>query len=101
MTPRRVLWLLEQLPEGSAFHASLKGGLTHRAWTADRVLLAGIFNALQGANYQRGGGKDKKPKPINPPDVARQGRSGGRSRAAAYIARGVARAKAYAAPSDD
>lgn len=100
MTPGRVLWLIEQLPEGSAFVASQKGGLEHRAWTADRVLLAGIFNALAAANYQRGNGKGKKPKPIEPPTVSRKGqRAGrGRSKAAAYIARGIRAAKSYATP---
>lgn len=93
VTPRRVLWLIGQLPEGSAYQASLKGGGEHRAWPLDRVLLAAIFNALAVANYQRAQGKGKKPKPIEPPVITNKGGGRGRSKAAAHVARGVAAAR--------
>ena len=54
--------LLEQLPAESRF-ARAKSG----AWTLDQYLLAGIFDATQWGNYQRGGGKGRKPKPIPRP----------------------------------
>lgn len=95
-----MLWLIEQLPEGSAYTASVKGGTQHRAWTADRVLLAGIFNVLQAANYQRANGKGKKPKTLDPPEIKkpRDPTRRGRSRAAAYIQRGINAARSYATP---
>lgn len=94
-----MLWLIEQLPETSAFTAACKGGVEHRGWTTTNVLLAGAFNALAAANYQRGNGKGKKPKPIEPPQVRRpRGAATGRSRAAAHIRRGIAAAKQYVSP---
>lgn len=87
-----MLWLISQLPEGSAYQASLKGGGEHRGWTMDRVLLAGIFNVLTAANYQRGNGKGRKPKMIDPPAISKRG-AGGRSKAAAHVARGIAAAR--------
>lgn len=36
-------------------------------WGVGEHLLAGIFDTLQGANYQRAGGKGPKPKPIPRP----------------------------------
>ena len=36
-------------------------------WTVDTHLLAGVLDALNGANFQRGGGKGKKPTPIPRP----------------------------------
>lgn len=75
--------------------ASVKGGREHRAWTPELVLLAGIFNALQNANYQRANGKGKKPKPIDPPPVRRRNQrpGAGRARAGARLARMAARAR--------
>lgn len=79
----RALWLIEQLGEGSATTAAVAGGPEHRPWTTATVLAAATVNALQGGNWQRGGGKGKKPKPIEPPkpkstrtpDQARRARS--------------------------
>ena len=36
-------------------------------WTVDTHLLAGVLDALNGANFQRGGGKGKKPSPVPRP----------------------------------
>ena len=36
-------------------------------WTVDTHLLAGVLDALNGANFQRGGGRGKKPTPIPRP----------------------------------
>ena len=36
-------------------------------WTVDTHLLAGVLDALNGANFQRGGGRGKRPSPIPRP----------------------------------
>ena len=36
-------------------------------WTVDTHLFAGVLDALNGANFQRGGGRGKKPTPIPRP----------------------------------
>ena len=61
ISPRWVLWLVEQLPDDSAFHASQAGGLEWRRWQFGNVLLAGAVNQLAAANAQRAG---KKPRPV-------------------------------------
>lgn len=38
-------------------------------WTVDTHLLAGVLDALNGANFQRGGGRGKRPSPIPRPDT--------------------------------
>src|SRR5699024_6734589 len=38
-------------------------------WTVDTHLLAGVLDALNGANFQRGGGKGKKPAPTPRPGM--------------------------------
>lgn len=103
--PREVLWLLQWLPEGCAFHASIAGGPEYLPWTLGNLLAAGQTNALNAANWQRGGGKSQRPKPIEPPKPKHQGRSkrglrrpGGMG--AALAARGAALAGA-APPAPD
>lgn len=76
--PRRALWLIAWLPEGSAFVASLRGGPQHRAWTVSSYLAAGAINALAAGNWQRGGGKGRKPQPITGPKT--RSASGGKQR---------------------
>jgi len=39
-------------------------------WSADHDFLASILLALQGANWQRGGGKGEKPKRVERPKEA-------------------------------
>lgn len=39
----------------------------HEQWTRTEVLLASLIDTARGANWQRGGGKGAKPKPIKIP----------------------------------
>lgn len=41
-------------------------------WEVGEYLLAGVLDALNGANYQRGGGKGQQPKPVPRPNVGQQ-----------------------------
>jgi hypothetical protein len=55
------------LPRESALHRKLLG--ERFDWNLDAILLRNILFTLQGANWQRGGGKPgSKPKPIEIPD---------------------------------
>ena len=36
-------------------------------WTVDTHLLAGVLDALNGANFQRSGGRGKRPEPVPRP----------------------------------
>lgn len=80
----RVLWLLEWLPEGCALHASLQGGPEYLPWNLANTIAAGQFNALNGANYQRSGGRGKRPTPLSPPKPKPR-KVAGRSRAGEKI----------------
>lgn len=62
-----MLWLLEWLPEGSALQASRAGGPEHRPWTVPNILTAGILNGVAAGNWQRSGGKGKRPQMVEPP----------------------------------
>jgi len=63
----RALWVIcSQSPPGSALARSVRGPAAQ--WGVNERLLAGILHALHMANWQRGGGKGTKPKPITPPD---------------------------------
>jgi hypothetical protein len=91
-----VLWLVGQLPETSAYWASVRGGgntVDHRPWTTDVVLLAAVVNLLAGANWQRGGGKGRRPQPVPLPRPRSSTGGGGRAAAAARIRAGVAAAR--------
>ncbi|WP_433024687.1 hypothetical protein [Actinomycetospora sp. CA-053990] len=70
-----MLTLVEQLPIDSATKAAARGGPEHRAWVVDTYLLAQVADLLAGANYQRGGGKGGKPKPVTRPGVKPQTRT--------------------------
>lgn len=72
LSPRRMLWLIEHLPEDSATVAALRGGPEHRAWTTCAHLLATIADAVQlgtwatvAANAKR---RPPAPKPLPRPD---------------------------------
>ena len=69
LSPRYVLWLVEWLPDSSAYYASRQGGPPHRGWTVDRHAAVSIVELLAAGNYQRGGGKGPKPKPIRRPSA--------------------------------
>lgn len=71
LTPRKVLSLVGQLPQSSAFAASARGGPEFRPWTSELYVLAAIANLLQAANRQRAGKRSAKPvvqppKPVKP-----------------------------------
>lgn len=66
ISPRRVLWLVGQLPQSSAFAASMRGGAEFRPWTSELYVLAAIANLLQAANRQRAGKRNAQPV-IKPP----------------------------------
>ena len=55
-----MLWLVGQLPDTSAFSASLRGGQEFRSWSLQNTLLAASVNLLYAANQQRGGKKSMK-----------------------------------------
>lgn len=71
LTPRKVLWLVGQLPQSSAFAASCRGGAEFRSWTVETYLLAAIANLLQAANRQRAGKRSAKPV-VEPPKPKRK-----------------------------
>jgi hypothetical protein len=60
VTPRYVLMLVGQLPDTSAFAASVRGGPEFRSWTFTNSLLVAIANLTYGANQQRAGKKSIK-----------------------------------------
>ena len=72
LTPRWLLWLVEWLPHDSALRASIQGGSPFRGWTAGRYLAAGVVDLLAGGNWQRGGGKGKRPQPVQRPGQHRR-----------------------------
>lgn len=77
LDPALFLELLAALPEDSAVRRFYAGGPSadkHLGWTQQTYLLAGIFNVLQGANWQRSGGKQQRPKPIDTPIQAAKAR---------------------------
>lgn len=61
---------LNNLPSDSAFQRSLAGdaGL----WTTTDYLLASVVDFLAQANWQRGGGKGQRPKPIERPGTRKR-----------------------------
>lgn len=67
VSPRIILLLAEQLPDDAALVAAHQGGPQFRGWTASRYLLAGAFDAMQAANWQRAGGRGRKPRPVARP----------------------------------
>lgn len=66
MSPRYALSLLFQAPAGSAVHAAIHGSEA-RSWSVDTYMLAAVVDLLAGANYQRAGGKGRKPRPVQRP----------------------------------
>jgi hypothetical protein len=46
-SPRLLLYLIEQLPEGSTFVAERMGGREHRDWNLSAYILASISNNIQ------------------------------------------------------
>lgn len=46
-TPWWVLTLVEELPDNSAFAASVAGGRAYRGWGWERHVMAALFDAIQ------------------------------------------------------
>ena len=69
---RRLEVLLTQLPAHCALHRSERG--LEAAWGLSEHLLASIVDALNAANWQRGGDpKAKRPKPVERPGIEPEG----------------------------
>ena len=66
---RRASALAAYLPAGSAVWKVLN---LDAAWTVQEHISALIADILQGANWQRGGGKGNQPKPLPRPAEARK-----------------------------
>lgn len=67
---RRLTWtdllaVVQHAPPGSALSRSLHGEFA--LWSPNEYLLALVADLLQAANWQRGGGKGTKPKPLARP----------------------------------
>lgn len=69
LTPWWVLALVEELPDTSAYVASLQGGREYRGWGWDRHIYAAIFDAIQMQSVvtaRCAGAKDVKAPPPLP-----------------------------------
>jgi hypothetical protein len=65
--PAYVLDLITQLPDDSAFAASVQGGREFRGWGFDRHVNVAVLDALQALAYiLRAVNGDKKAKPPEP-----------------------------------
>ena len=67
MSPRRAGVLAQNLPAGAMTWTVV--GLAS-GWTHEAHLLAGLFDQLAGANWQRAGGQGLKPDPLPRPGDA-------------------------------
>lgn len=67
-----MLVYIRHLPPGSPLGVALHGDAAR--WGVTEHLLASAVDALVGANWQRGGGKGQRPKPIQRPDPRREKR---------------------------
>lgn len=59
--------LIRHLPRDSPYGVAINGEAAR--WGVTEHLLAGAVDALLGANWQRGGGKGQRPKPVPRPDA--------------------------------
>lgn len=68
---RRLLAVVTNLPRTSALARSVHGEAVE--WDTTEHLLAAAVDALNAANWQRGGGKGRRPKPVpRPGDKSRR-----------------------------
>lgn len=58
---RDLLVITRQTPQGTALHRAVNGERSD--WTLPVALLADIYDVLNAANWQRSGGKGRRPKP--------------------------------------
>jgi hypothetical protein len=56
---------VRNLPTNSALGRELYGEAVD--WSTDTYLMASAIDLLAGANWQRGGGKSRRPKPVPRP----------------------------------
>ena len=74
LCPRRVIDLVEQGPDDSAFAAALRGGPEHRAWTLERHMQALMVDALNTVWWVTAQSNSKKkvprPKPVQRPALS-------------------------------
>jgi hypothetical protein len=79
LCPRRVIDLVEQGPDDSAFRAALRGGPDHRAWTLERhmqALMVDALNTIWWVNAQANSKKKvPRPKPVQRPALAASAKS--------------------------
>ena len=66
LTPRQLIVYLRHLPLNSPLGVALHGDAAR--WGPAEHLLAVAIDVLQGANWQRGGGRGSRPQPIKRPD---------------------------------
>ncbi len=69
-TARELRTRIRGLPPESALQRKLRGPMAE--WGVTELLLRRIDHQLAGANWQRGGGKGSKPKPLDLPDKGRR-----------------------------
>lgn len=67
LTWRRFGVLLRQLPREARTTRATADDPVALLWTPEMHLQAGIFDATVAGNWQRGGGKGKRPKPLARP----------------------------------
>ncbi|MFB9661601.1 hypothetical protein ACFQS3_02665 [Glycomyces mayteni] len=65
LSPAKAFRLMLRLPAASRFIRAVAGPKAE--WNASEYILAGILDTLANANWQRGGGKGRRPKPIPRP----------------------------------
>lgn len=61
-----LVTIVEEAPRSSALLRHLKPA--ESGWDTNSYLLAAAVDALNGANWQRGGGKGKRPEPVPRPN---------------------------------
>lgn len=93
-SPAKVYRLLFALPTESRFYRVVTNGRTE--WSTTEHLLAAAVDTLQNANWQRGGGKGSRPKPLERPgsDRTQEKRYGTTDRSQGQIRKYLADLKA-------
>lgn len=95
LTWRKFLNLVTYLPLDAAY---VHGRVGERlAWSPEAYLLADVVDVLQAGNWQRGGGKGPRPKPLHRPGDTRRRHIKGNSYSKAEFDAVYARALAKAA----